>query len=228
MAKPKKTAEWKRRSAAAKKGAETKRENKRLEELAFKRRSRAAKKGAATKKRNAKIKAIPKLEKLIDQGLSIVGKVPTKKVRTRKPLTNDALEKKYEKLKKQKEVVERQVAKLLKAASKKPRRKSRSKDKLGKVEYIPWVSGADPNRMKEYDESEEWTDLPLYKIRRDGTIAANENSLRHLAEAQYWIDRLDIAGNGNPESVAFQKMALRIAREEQISIRELYTLWWSP
>jgi hypothetical protein len=65
-------------------------------------------------------------------------------------------------------------------------------------------------------------------LRQDSTPAKQPSILRHYVEADEWRRQLQLIGQGDPDSKLFRRQAKIIARETGVSIREVYTLWWSP
>jgi hypothetical protein len=65
-------------------------------------------------------------------------------------------------------------------------------------------------------------------LREDASPAMQPTILRHMTEAWEWRRQLQMVGHGEPNSKAFLAQAKKIAREAGVSVREVYTLWWSP
>lgn len=67
---------------------------------------------------------------------------------------------------------------------------------------------------------------PLEFLHRDGTVAINPTILRHLDITDSLLDRLGIAYKMGPDE--FDNEARRISLEQDVELREIYTLWESP
>jgi hypothetical protein len=65
-------------------------------------------------------------------------------------------------------------------------------------------------------------------LRQDSSPARHKSILRHMLEADEWRRELQLVGQGDPDSPLFRSIAKRIALEAGVSVREVYTLWWSP
>lgn len=61
----------------------------------------------------------------------------------------------------------------------------------------------------------------LENLHRDGTLALFPSALRHLENSQTLWERLENAVNKHEEAVS-------IAKEFDVSVQEVYTLWYSP
>jgi hypothetical protein len=73
-------------------------------------------------------------------------------------------------------------------------------------------------------------------LRQDGSPAQQPSLLRHMSEedapnvlrSERWLRQLHMIGQGDPYSSLFRQQARLIAEEAGVTLREVYTLWWSP
>jgi hypothetical protein len=65
-------------------------------------------------------------------------------------------------------------------------------------------------------------------LRQDSSPARQPSILRHYLEADEWRRQLQLVSGGDADSDLFRRRARIIARETGVSLREVYTLWWSP
>jgi hypothetical protein len=65
-------------------------------------------------------------------------------------------------------------------------------------------------------------------LRQDSSPARHPSILRHMIEAAEWRRQLNMLGHSDPDSPEFKKLARKIARENGVAVKEVYSLWWSP
>jgi len=78
--------------------------------------------------------------------------------------------------------------------------------------------------IKEMENQKNWEHAQIAMIRSDGSLAKQPSILRHLGDAQSLYDRLVAAdAKGNLDAVA-----RKIRKEQDVSLQEVYTLFYSP
>lgn len=184
----------------------------------FKRRSAASKKGWITRKKRELPKKIRRNETIIANAKKVL-----KQKNKRKPVKVD--NQSYKQLQNKYTASKKRVSSAKKTVKQKVTKLKNKITKLQSKLSSKWKSGINKSDIALMREIESWEDtLDVSYLRYNGVIAMQQSRLRGRENAEELFNKMADA----LEEDKLETTARKIARAENVEVREVYTLFFSP